>query len=121
MTKAILIPVDGPIENVELDGSIQQLQTLVGGGNIEALSLPSFIPDADASTAYINEEGKYRPDLEANPRATDFMLPGVGLWANDYIAGPFLLVGFDPNSGEHTDELPQAVVNRARLIELEAA
>lgn len=121
MTKALLIPVEGPIESVELDGSLAQVQDLVGGGHIEAVPLPDFIKDADVATAYINDEGKFRDDLKPNMRATDFMVPGVGLFWGDYIAGPFLLVGFDPSTGDHTDDLPKAVVERVRLIEREAA
>jgi hypothetical protein len=122
--KALLIPVEGPIEEIELDGTLDQLQTLVGG-YIEAVPLPGFLPSADAATAYVNEEGKFLPTTETylggfNGRATDFMVPGVGLFAGDFIAGPFLLCGFDPYKGEHA-ELPNDVIDRARLIEREAA
>ena len=61
-----------------------------------------------------------RTALRPNMRATDFMVPGVGLFPGDYIAGPFLLCGFDVNTGEH-GELPAEVIERARLIESEAA
>jgi hypothetical protein len=58
-------------------------------------------------------------DLEPNMRATDFLVPGVGLFPGDYVAGPLLLVGFDPASGEHED-VPEGVEKRLRLIEREA-
>ena len=118
MTKALLIPVEGPVQDIELDGSLAQLQTIVGG-HIEAVPLPDFITGARQATAYIHDEGKF--ECEPNMRATDFMVPGVGLWPSDYIAGPFLLVGFDIRTGEHTENLPEAVVARARLIEAEAS
>lgn len=116
---ALLIPVEGPLEEVELseDSLLEQLQGLVGGGDIEALPLPGFVGHAGAATAYINEEGKI--ELEINRRATDFMVPGVGLFWGDYIAGPFVLCGFDPEAGTHR-ELPEPVIARARLIEREA-
>ena len=116
---ALLIPVDGPLEQVELDGTLAQLQKLVGG-HIEAVPLPGFIPSSDHATAYVNEEGKFLESCPPNMRATDFMVPGVGLFPGDYISGPFLLCGFDPTTGEHT-ELPADVVDLARLIESEAA
>jgi uncharacterized protein DUF3846 len=116
--KALLIPVEGALEEVELDGTLEQLQSLVGG-YIEALPLPAFMGYARDATAYVNEEGKLH-GLEHNRRATDFMVPGVGIFFGDYIAGPFLLCGFDPATGEHR-ALPTSVRDRARLIETEAA
>lgn len=115
---AIVIPVEGPIREIELDGTLEQLQSAVGG-LIQALPLPQFADPDDRATAYVNEEGKLT-GWEPNMRATDFMVPGVGLFFGDYIAGPMVLCGFDPRRGEHA-ELPKAVVNRARLIEREAA
>jgi len=116
--KALLIPVEGPIEEVDLKGGLDELQQLVGGGLIEAINIPEFADRTNRTTGYVNEEGKYL--FEPNMRATDFMVPGVGLFPGDYIAGPFLLCGFDPMRGEH-DELPQSIIDRARLIEREAA
>jgi hypothetical protein len=116
---ALLIPEQGPIVQQELDGSLAQLQGLVGGF-IEALPIPEFIPGSDRATAYVNEEGKFHPNCKPNMRATDFMVPGIGLFMGDYIAGPFLLCGFDPARGENTD-LPDEVEARVRLIEREAA
>jgi hypothetical protein len=118
---ALVIPVEGPLVEVELDpgegaSTLAQLQGLVGG-MIEALPLPGFIRGAAAATAYIDEEGKFTQ--EPNMRATDFMVPGVGLFWGDYIAGPMVLCGFDPSTGRHA-ELPRAVIDRARLIEREA-
>jgi hypothetical protein len=54
-------------------------------------------------------------------RATDFMVPGVGLHYGDYIAGPLVLAGFDPETGDNASEVPDGVERRARLIEREAA
>jgi hypothetical protein len=116
--RARLIPVEGPLEEVELDGTLAQLQAIVGG-TIQALPLPDFIAGADEATAYVNDEGKFL-GCQPNLRATDFMAPGVGLFWGDYVAGPFLLCGFDPSKGEHA-ELPDPVERRARLIEREAS
>lgn len=119
--KALVIPVRGPLEEVELvdEGSLKQLQDLVGGGNIQALPLPEFIEGASRATCYVNEDGKYLDNCPPNTRATDFMVPGVGIFMGDYVAGPFVLCGFDPHTGEHA-ELPAPVIARARLIESEA-
>lgn len=75
-------------------------------------------PD-ERATAYVNEEGKL-VGLEPNMRATDFLVPGVGLFWGDYIAGSLVLAGFDVRTGRHR-ELPESVVRRARLIECEAS
>jgi len=127
MFKALVIPVEGPVTEIELgrpDGyDLPVLQEAVGG-LIQALPVPEFADASGRSTVYMNEEGKYacvdedgRPQI--NRRATDFMVPGVGLMPGDYIAGPFIVAGFDPNKGEHA-ELPQVVIDRVRLIEREA-
>ena len=66
------------------------------------------MPYLDPITGYINEEGKYLcidedGNVEVNQRATKLMLPGTGLHDGDFIAGPFVIAGFDPNTGEHID------------------
>ena len=114
---ALVIPVEGPLVEVELDGSLDQLQRLVGGW-IQMVPLPGFIDGAERAAAYVNEEGKLT-EHQANRRATDYMVPGAHLLPGDYIAGPLVLCGFDAESGEHAD-LPPAVIARARLIEQEA-
>lgn len=114
--KALLIPVEGPVKEFEIEDGLEALQEAVEG-NIEAIPLPDFVDPDGGATAYINEDGKFTK--EPNMRATDFMVPGVGLFPGDYIAGPFLLMGFDPETGENCD-VPDKVVRRARLIESEA-
>lgn len=116
---ALLIPVEGPLQEVELDDTLEQLQEIVGG-NIQDVPVPSFLPSAEEATAYVNEDGKYLESCEPNMRATDFMVPGVGIFYGDYIAGPMLLCGFNPGTGEHV-QLPKDIIERARLIEREAA
>ncbi len=116
--RALVIPVDGAVQAVELDGSLAQLQGLVGG-LIEALAVPSFIPGADRATCYVGEESKFQ-ECSPNMRATDFLVPGIGLWAGDYVAGPMVVAGFRPGTGDHA-ELPASVEKRVRLIEREAA
>jgi hypothetical protein len=122
--RALLIPVEGPVTEIELDGTLEQLQRAVAApgeqtGYIEAVGIPQFIDPSGHSTAYVNEEGKYN-GCQPNMRATDFMVPGSGIHMGDYIAGPMLLCGFNPADGEHAD-VPQRVVDRVRLIEREAA
>lgn len=121
--KALLIPIEGPLQDLDLDlnsnESLTTMQQLVGG-YIQAIPLPSFIDGSAAATCYMDEEGKYKPDQQPNMRATDFLVPGTGLLWGDYISGPLLLCGFDPMTGTHRD-IPQGVVDRARLIEKEAA
>jgi Domain of unknown function (DUF3846) len=116
---AIVIPVSGPVEEVLLDGTLEHLQRLVGGW-IEALPVPeAVVRDAHRCTCYVNEDGKFAVPVEPNMRATDFLVPGVGLFFGDYIAGPLVIVGFDSLSGEHID-VPDSVRRRVRLIESEA-
>jgi hypothetical protein len=118
-TQAIVIPPDGPFRAISLeerDGShLDQLQELVGG-YIEAMRIPPEFDRTGRATCYINEDGKYTEACALNRRATDFLVPGVGLFFGDYIAGAMVLVGFDPETGEHLPELPEDVVRRAKLI-----
>jgi hypothetical protein len=120
VAKAIVIPSEGPVEEIEIpdDGvsSLECLQRLVGG-HIEAINVPSEFGGDDA-TAYLNEDGKHNPKCKPNMRATDFFVPGFGLFPGDYIAGTVVLVGFTP-SGDHKD-VNDKIIRRARLIEREA-
>ena len=118
MSNAIVIYSDR-VERVVIptENSLSKLQELVGG-YIESVGLPEAFDKTGRTTAYVNEEGKYT--CQPNMAATDFMVPGVGLFPGDYIAGPFVLVGFDPNTGEHTPDLPDDVMRRVRVIAREA-
>lgn len=117
---ALLIPQEGPVEEIELDGTLEQLQKLVGG-YIEFVPLPGFLnPNGEHTVAYVNEDGKYNPAMKPNMRATDFMVPGIGLFVGDYIAGPMLLVAVNKTTGEHEGDLSQRIIDRVRLIEQEA-
>lgn len=118
MPQAVIIPAEGP-EFREIEDGLDALQQLVGG-NIEALPIPEFIRGADEATAYVNEDGKDNPDCRPNMRATDLMVPGVGILFGDYVAGTMVLLGFDITRGEHTPTVPQALVDRAKLIAREA-
>lgn len=122
--KALVVPADKslPVREIELPytggGSLDVLQGAVGG-HIEAVTLPeAFNPDG-SGTMYVNADGKFTEACEYNPRATDFMVPGFGLFWGDYIAGDCVLAGVELSTGENAD-VPEAVVKRIRLIEREA-
>lgn len=118
--RALVIPVEGPVREVQVpqESGLGVLQELVGG-YIEALPLPEFVNPDGRATAYVHAEGKFE-GAGPNMRATDFMVPGIGLFMGDHIAGPMVLMGFDPEVGVNED-VPDAVVRRVRLIEREAA
>lgn len=121
MTHALLIPetTSEPIVEVDLQGGLEELQALVGG-YIQALPVPYDLCKSETPvTAYVNEEGKFLEACKPNMRATDFMVPGVGLFFGDYISGPMLVCGFDPEEGVNLD-IPQEAMERIRLIEREA-
>ena len=94
---AVLIPadVDEPVRRITVDG-LDGLQAAVGG-SIEAVDTATL---GDQLTSYVNENGKY-DGSEPNPRATTLM--GPSLFAGDFIAGPLLICGFDPRTGENRD------------------
>jgi hypothetical protein len=117
--EALVIPVLGPVQPVTLDDTLEQLQGIVGG-LIQALPVPDFICPGGRATVYVNEDGKADPNCAPNFRATDFLVPGVGLFWGDYIAGPMIVAGFDPRTGNHAP-LPETVEQRVRLIEQESS
>lgn len=121
MHKALVIPVEGPITEIELGRKhgrdLEVLQGVVGG-LIQALPVPDFIASGGRATVYVNEDGKGL-GLPVNMRATDYMVPGIGLFHGDYISGPMVIAGFYPHSGNH-GPLPHRAEDRARTIEREA-
>lgn len=109
MIRALVIPVKGETYQIELDfyvteegrdaSALETLQAAVGG-NIEAIEVAPLV------TAYVNEEGKYacldeNGDVEVNRRATIAMRSR--LFEGDFIAGPMVVAGFNPMTGEHRD------------------
>ena len=99
--KAILIPTDQRPRTIEIEDGYEALQSQVGG-MIQALP----VPERSDATVYINENGKFECVDEngriiVNPVATMYMKPV--LFPSDFIAGPMLLCGFDPSTGENLD------------------
>lgn len=115
MPQAVIIPAEGPMQFREIEDGLDALQQLVGG-NIEALPIPEFIRGADEATAYVNEDGKDNPECRPNMRATDLMVPGVGILFGDYVAGTMVLLGFDITRGEHTPASTPRPSRRRSLI-----
>jgi hypothetical protein len=118
-TRAIVIPPEGPFREIDLEKReglhLKHLQDLVGG-YIEALPVPASFDRTGRATCYVNEDGKYSEACVPNYPATDFLVPGVGLCDGDYVVGTMVLVGFDPESGEHLSEPPNDSIRRAKLI-----
>lgn len=96
--KALLIPTIGPVTEVHQDG-LGDLQALLDGP-IEGLP----VDGRHDAAAYVNEQGLL-DGLADNPRATRLLsIP---------IAGPAVLCGFDPATGQQTpipDDLAKAVL-----------
>lgn len=82
--KAILIQVGCYPEMITVDGSLSQLQELVGG-NIE------FVPMKHKAHAYVNEDGK-NLGLTENRIATE-VLQQFGYRTNDFIVGNMVILG----------------------------
>lgn len=100
MAHAIVIEAGGAIRPLEVpEEGLSTLQAAVGG-MIEALRFSEHI------TCYVNEEGKYTcldddGNVEVNRIATSLMIGK--LFPGDFIAGPMVIIGFDPSTGEHVD------------------
>ena len=98
MPRSYIIPVDGPVEVRDLNGYQDYNETV--GGYIEGLASP--FTDHPKVVVYINEEGKIH-GLPHNELATRAMLNSKLIQPTDYIAGPAIVVGFNPNTGEDLD------------------
>lgn len=115
MAKALVIPPTGPIREISLSGNqtddLALLQEIVGG-YIEAVPTPEFFPEDIA--IFINEDGKSL-HLDLNTRATELLVPGLHHYiTGDYIAGPAVVVGWDPSADTYHD-IPDDVEMRVRL------
>jgi hypothetical protein len=96
--RALLIAPFGAVEVVEQDG-LGDLQRLLDG-HVEALP----VDGREDAAAYVNEEGLLEGPAD-NVRATRLL--GI------QIAGPAVLCGFDPTTGEQKpipDDLAEAVL-----------
>ena len=105
--RAVVVPVEGPVVPLDIPdkNALGVLQSAVEG-MIEALPFP--YREGDKAAVYVNEEGKFScldddGNVEVNRRATALMKPGIGLFLGDFIAGPMVIAGFDPRTGEHID------------------
>lgn len=114
----VLIPELGEVTPIELPPTnwLTQMQAAVGG-LVEQVLLPPFLEEHGGAVMFINEEGA--GILPPNMRATDFLVPGIGLAWGQVIYGPAVLVGDDREHGELAD-LPARVLGRITLIVQEA-
>lgn len=118
--RAIKLDPNEGAQAIDLEPGLDPLQAQVGGW-IQALPVPDWrmenATDRHDVTAYVNEEGKFScVDDEGrviiNRKATLFMLPN--LFTGDFIAGPLILTGFNPNTGEN-QPLPEDVFEKFGL------
>jgi hypothetical protein len=103
--KSVIINGD-TVEEADIAG-YEQLQEAVDG-NLEMLPYPGR---SDVS-CYINEEGKIL-NLPYNNLATD-LLKNI-LRPSDYIVGPMVVIGFDPDTGEEVDLSEEILLKLLRL------
>ena len=114
MVHAIIIPVDvnTPITNAIIDVSENARWDIMEDGQPSVVQLGT-----NEAHAYCDEIGKPK-GLALNSRATRFMdhyLPGFA--KRDFIAGPFLIVGTDQETGRPVD-VPQALIDVALSWEI---
>ena len=96
----VLIPVDlgEPVVVGTVDASAAGRWAAVGGAQPEALPL-----DGQGTAMFVDEYGKAKR-LPRNGRATalaDLLRPGFA--RSDFIAGPALVIGTDPETGGPAD------------------
>jgi len=112
--RVILFPYQSeqPIEELDIpDVPVERIQSLYRllGGDLLTLDVPQQLLKGNAAVALINSDAKaiYRGSL--NYRATLFMSPGLGILADDYIAGPMLVAGF---ANHNLVDAPKSVLER---------
>lgn len=110
----LLIPVTGPIQNVNLTGSLAQANRLVGG---MAWSRPlPKLPGFEFTEMLYLDAGELI-GLPVNHRAMTLLTSSLTVGA--IVVGPVVVAAFDPVTGGRAP-LPLAVHGRVRLIEREA-
>lgn len=87
---------------------VDWLQAQVGG-NFDAVNVD--LPDGGRVTLWINDEGKYRGDFGPNDLASALCWAAEAIEPSDFIVGPVIILGFDPETGEDL-----AVPERLELI-----
>lgn len=87
--KAVIVRPDGVMSYGDIDASLDNLQSIVGG-YIEGIGGPNFF-------AYCNEEGKLK-GLPINPIATE-----VAGFTHDILCGPVVFFGPTDDEGNETD------------------
>lgn len=104
MVRALIVPVEGPVEAKEIEGDLNSVKRIVGGW-IEIVSGPG------RWHLYCNEEGKIM-GLAPNYRAND-LAQALGAYLNpfDLIVGDVVFLGDGPE-GQEAD-VPQAVLAMA--------
>lgn len=106
MITVLVVPdyEDLPIKTVDIDGSLDSFQLLVGG-YIEGIG-------GEGWSAYVDEEGriKHRP---VNWRASA-MAKRMG-WSEEYLCGTVVFIGQADNDGMETD-VPPFVIQNALLV-----
>lgn len=115
--KAVLFPNKETdlVEELELPDSpsdqLESIRRLTGGGKLHMYAIPKQLVGGKNTVAYVNADGRYTYRGTVNYRATLFMSPGLGLVSGDYIAGPMVVIGYDPRTAKHVDA-PKSVVER---------
>jgi hypothetical protein len=120
--RGLLVYAHGRIQVVETPGSSWSLTTLYGlldCTEVETVYPSPSIPRGLALTLWFDANGKFK-NLPRNPGATGLMKGR--LQHGDYIAGPALITGFDPESGaELTIDLAELLRITERLVRVERA
>jgi hypothetical protein len=97
--RAIVVPVKGPIEVVEIEKNSDDIREVVGGW-IEMVQLIDW--PHSVVHAYINEDGKFKK-LPHNIRATQM----ASLFPGDFIAGNMIILG---TKGPEETDVPDHVL-----------
>jgi hypothetical protein len=107
------------VETFESDWSLAALYGVLDCTEVETVYPSPSVPGGIALTLWFDANGKFR-NLPRNPGATGLM--EGRLQHGDYIAGPVLITGFDPDSGaELTLDLAELLRITERLVRAERA
>lgn len=102
----LVVPDDEslPIKTVDIDGSLESFQVLVGG-YIEGIGGQGW-------SAYVDEEGRIK-NRPVNHRAS-IMAKRMG-WREEYLCGTTVFIGEVDDEGNDTD-VPPFVIKQALLV-----
>lgn len=105
MRAVVIDPVEREVREVEIKGTLTELQGLVGG-YIELVPVSMYTPQLSQHHMYVNEEGRLSPDIAVH----QWSLKG---WPEAYLCGAGVLL---TSGGDGSDRAATVALQTVREL-----